>query len=348
MITKPARYYSPFFIFRPPESGFYCSYNFCAILLSMAVLDRFNIIQECHEFGIKLHHCPPVLFLMMGFLTIVSMVATYLLASRFVQEPEIAALIVIIVTVLLLIVGNAVIVGFNKIAEASKMQSEFISITSHQLRSPLSVMKWTLDATRRELQQTNVFTNPEVTLDTLHKTVEHMIRLVNSLLTVRRIEENSLSLKKEEVSLEQITKNLVEGFRAYAHASNISLELRIDPPIPLIIGDRDYITMVVQNLVDNAIRYSRTKGTVEIVLRRRGTTVHCSIKDAGVGIPLMQQPQVFHKFFRAANGIKFQTEGTGIGLFIAKGVVEQMGGNMGFESKEGQGSRFWFTIPIKV
>lgn len=313
----------------------------------MVMHDRFNIIKECREFGVKLYHCPPVLFLMMGFITIVSMVATYLLASRFVQEPETAALIVIFVTVLLLIIGNAVIVGFNKIAEANKMQSEFISITSHQLRSPLSVMKWTIDATRHELQKTNVLVNPEVTLDTLHKTVEYMIRLVNSFLAVRRIEARNLSLKKEELSLAQIATNLVEGFRAYAHASNISFELHIEGVIPSVLGDRDYITIVMQNLIDNAIRYSRGKNAVEITIRRNGNQVLCSVKDWGVGIPASQQSQVFQKFFRAGNSIKFQTEGTGIGLYIAKAVVEEMGGEMGFESKEREGSKFWFTMPIK-
>lgn len=314
----------------------------------MAIVDRFSIVKDCHEFGIKLHHCPPLLFLMLGFITIVSMVATYLLASRFVDEPEIAALIVIAITILLLIVGNAIIVGFNKIAEANKMQSEFISITSHQLRSPLSVMKWTIDATRHELQKEHALTNPEATLDTLYKTVEYMIRMVNSFLAVRRIEARNLSLKKEEISLAQIAANLVERFRAYAHASNISLELHIDGSVPSVVGDRDYVTIVLQNLIDNAIRYSRAKSVVEIAIQHKNNALFCSVRDEGVGIPASQQFKVFQKFFRAGNGVKFQTEGTGIGLYIAKSVVEEMGGEMGFESKEGQGSKFWFTLPIRV
>ncbi len=310
-------------------------------------IKQLNFVAECRAARLTFWQCPPFLVLVMGVITIVSMVTTYVLATRYTDEPEVAALIVILVTALFLIVGNLIIAGFNAIAEANRMKSEFISIISHQLRSPLSVFKWTLETMGRPLH-TSAASNyvDNGSIHSLQASCEKMIRLVNSLLEVSRIEARTFVLKKDALSLAELTQNIINDFKSYARGSNVTLELKIDGDVPSIRGDRDRIVMVIQNLIDNAIRYSLGGGKVEISVRKKDSFAEFAVKDSGVGVPRDQQKLIFQKFFRADNGTKHQTEGTGIGLYIAKSIVEAMDGKIGFSSEEGKGSTFWFTLPL--
>jgi len=298
----------------------------------------------------------------MGLITIVSMTGTYFIATRYTEEPEIAALIVIAVTVLFVIVGNLLVTGFNRIAEAHRMKSEFISIASHQLRSPLSIFKWTVDVLEREVKKgerppaggetpaTQESSPERLTnfIHTLSQATEHMIRLVNSLLEVSRIEADRLVLQKEPLSLTDLTKTVLENYKSYAKASNVALVLHAPADIPRVVGDRDHVLMAIQNLVDNAVRYSANGGTATITLSQKDSFAHFRIEDQGMGIAVQEKKNVFKKFFRASNGLKYQTEGTGIGLYIAKAIIDGLGGTIGFSSQEGKGSVFWFMLPIAV
>ncbi len=304
-------------------------------------LQQLNLVAECRALRWKLRQCPPFLFLLMGLTIVCSMIATYSLANRFTNEPEIAALIVIFVTVVLLVLGNSVITGFNRVATANRMKTEFITIVSHQLRSPLSIFKWTLDAWERE-------PNSERHVLTLRDTTERMISLVNSLLEVSRIESQTFVLKKERLNLTEFTERILKNFARYAESYNVDLELNPRPGIPELWGDPERLEMVIQNLVDNAIRYTVGGGkvTVEIV-PQDSKFIRWSIQDQGVGIPAVDQKSIFQKFFRSDKIQTTQTRGTGIGLYIAKNIIEALGGKIDFESQEGKGSTFWFTLPIK-
>lgn len=315
---------------------------------------QLNPIAECKALRWGLWQCPPFLFLLMGIITIVSMVATYVLASQYIEEPELAALVVIFIAVLFLILGNIIITGFNKVAETNRMKSEFISIVSHQLRSPLSVFKWTIDVLERQMkkQDGSGLDGPSQNfLQTLRSTSENMISLVNSLLEMSRIEARTFMLREERFSLLKLTQDMINNFFRYAESSHIYLKLRVEGEIPEIIGDRERVAIVVQNFIDNAIRYTDRAGEVPIRITKENGFIHWSIKDHGIGIPPAQQKFIFQKFFRAGN-IKTansltQTHGTGIGLYVSKEVIEASKGKIGFSSEEGKGSTFWFTLPIK-
>ncbi len=309
-------------------------------------LAHFNVASECRTLKLKIWHCPPFLFFMMGFVTIIAMVGTYLVASNYTDEPRIAALIVSFVAALFFVVGTMVINGFNEIVEANRTESEFVSIISHQLGTPLSIFRMTLGVVEKACAQ-EVPPHPiSEYLKTLTDTTDNMIGLVQSLVEVGRIEAGRLALKKEVFRLDDLTHNMAEDFRKYAEANNIVLMLEGAPRLPEVFADRERIKMAVQNLMDNAIRYSPAGGTVRVVMHHEGSRVRWSVADQGAGIPPAEQKYVFQKFFRAGNATLHNARGSGIGLYIAKGVVEASGGAIGFHSAPGQGSEFWFTLPV--
>ncbi len=317
-------------------------------------LARINIIAECRAANLGLWSCPPFLFVVMGFVDIGAMITSYLLSSRFVGEPEIAALVVIGVSMAIFIIGNFIIHGFNQVAEANRIKSEFIAIVSHQLRSPLSVFKWTVDAISRAEAGAAVPPAPASAeapgptyLGILRENTEKMIQLVNMLLEVSRIEAGRLVLRREPVRLELVTEETIRSFATYARAANIALEFVRPATLSPVRGDTERLKMVIANLVDNAIRYSRTGGRVVVsVAPYSPSLVEWKIADAGVGIPAGEQRFVFQKFFRATSGMERQTQGSGLGLYIARSLITALGGEIGFTSRDHQGTTFWFRLPV--
>lgn len=322
-------------------------YPYTKVTVMHSPLHKLNIIAECRTLRMRVWQCPPFLVLVVGLVTIISMIATYAIASLYTDEPQVAALIVIFVTVLFLVVGNLIISGFNKVVELNRMKSEFIAITSHQLRSPLSIFKWTLDLLERQLGKPDPVAQ-ENSLKTLRDTTENMIRLVNALLEVSRIEAGAFALKEELFTLEDLTQKSIDNFGQFARAAHIAISLKKPATSTELKADRDRVGMVIENLIDNAIRYTRGAGHIAISIRRTDGTVRWEISDQGAGIPLKKQKFIFQKFYRAGNVADEQTQshGSGIGLYIAKAIVEASGGHIGFISKEGDGSVFWFELPV--
>lgn len=312
------------------------------------LLKELNFLHECRKLRWGIWQCPPFLVIANGCITIAAMIGTYLLASRFVEEPEIAALIVMGVAAFLIIIGSLMVKGFNEIAEAHRIKSEFITIVSHQLRSPLSIFKWTVDLLNRiskkeELSQRHEWEN---SITTLHNTAENMIRLVNLLIEVSRIESATAIFRKKALSLPAETEKILRDFQSYARAFRITVAFRPDASLPSVEGDEERVAIVIHNLIDNAIRYTAGGGQIVIRIARKGSFLAWSITDQGMGIPEDQKAFIFQKFFRAGNVVDKQTRGSGIGLYTVKAITEAMGGAVGFESQEGKGSMFWFTLPI--
>lgn len=229
-----------------------------------------------------------------------------------------------------------------------QLKTEFVSITAHQLRTPLSAIKWTLrmlldgDVGILAKEQAGL-------LEQTYKSNERMIRLINDLLNVTRIEEGRFlyHLKREDVV--EIAEKVIDHLGESAKRKGLKIELKKPAvSIPAIEVDSEKIFLALQNLVDNAIHYTKQGGVViSIDLNKEKGKVLFSIKDTGIGIPKKQQKRVFSRFFRASNAIKTETEGTGLGLFIAQNIIKAHGGRIWFESGEGKGSSFYFTLPIK-
>ena len=304
---------------------------------------RLNFIKQCREYNLSIWQCPSFLFPLIGTVTILAMLATYFIATRYTQ-PEIVALIVIGVTAFLIIIGHFIIRSFEDLAQANRLKSEFVSVASHQLRTPLTGISWTIDLIRRSKNLTHEEISEK--LDEIQKNNQRMIKLVNDLLDVARIEQRRLNLKPEKIFLDKIVQSLIKEYSPLAKASNIKIILESESNLSLII-DLQAIGLVLRNLIDNAIRYTKSNELVKIKLIKKDHLIRCEIQDGGVGIPKNDQKNIFQKFFRSQNIMKYQTMGTGLGLFIAKAVIKESNGKIGFWSEENKGSTFWFELPIK-
>ncbi len=305
---------------------------------------KFNVFAECRESRLTLWECPPFLFVVMGMVNVITAVTVYVFAVKLVDEPQLAALIVVGVSALIFLIGNFLITGFNKIAEANRLKSEFLNLVSHQLRTPLSVFKWTL-----ELVQSRDHSDAKTVnyLNILGEHTERMVRLVNLLLDVSRIEAGRFTLQRVPVPLEKLTAEAIQSLRPYAESSRVVITYE-DKSKGEVRGDVERLRMVIQNLIDNAIRYSSEAGRVDVITTNIKNDIEWRISDRGLGIPKGQQKYIFQKFFRATNGTHQQTQGTGLGLYIARQIVKELGGTIGFESEEGKGSTFWFRLPTNI
>lgn len=312
---------------------------------SKNILDQLNIISQCKKHGLSLWQCPQFLFLIMGIIIIGSTLVTYAIGAKYIEEPGIVALIAILITLILFVIAVIITRSFERLAEASRMKSEFINVVSHQLRSPLSNLKWTIELLmsgrlgKIEEDQIEYFR-------ILKENSERMEELVSDLLIVSRIETATLPLKKEETSLENLINKLISEFQPFAKASNVEIEFKGQKDLPKILTDPFQIRLVIENLLDNATKYIKDSGKVEILLEKRAKNLYFEIEDDGVGIPKEDQKYIFQKFFRSENILRYQTQGSGLGLYISKAVIEKSGGKIGFKSREGIGSTFWFTLPL--
>lgn len=227
-----------------------------------------------------------------------------------------------------------------------KLKSEFISIAAHQLRTPLSAIKWSikmiLDGDAGELNE-----EQSEILSKGYESNERIIILVNDMLNVSRIEEGRFGYSFEMSNFHEVFDQVSMNLAPKIAEADLKFEVKIPEKVPDIYMDKSKMTMVLQNLLENAVKYTQSHGKLSLTLEVEEKFIKARVKDNGVGIPKADQEKLFSKFFRASNVIKLQTEGSGLGLFIVKNVVEKHGGKIICNSEEGIGTEFIVTIPIK-
>lgn len=307
---------------------------------------QLNIVSQCKRYGISLWQCPQFLFVVMGIITILVSIVSYLIGARYIVSPETVIFIVLVVTSILFTISFIITRSFERLAEASRMKSEFIDIVSHQLRSPLTNIKWTF-----EVMASEEFEVPEEKQEeyfvNVRENIARMVELIDDLLIVSKIEQGSFTTSKTEVSLRDLTKDLVERYRIFAKASRIKLNFYSQENLPKIFTDLSLLKIVTENLIDNAIRYTKGGGVVDIKIIKEKNKVLFAIKDSGVGIPQKEQRYIFQKFFRAENISEQRTKGSGLGLYVCKSILKSLGGQIWFKSELGKGTTFYFRLPIK-
>lgn len=242
-----------------------------------------------------------------------------------------------------------VVVVFRDVSREKKLddaKTGFISIASHQLRTPLTSMRWfsemLIDGDAGQISE-----EQKHFVERIYEGANRMIDLVNLLLQIARVEAGRVKISPVPVDLKATTQGVLITLKTYLDKKNQKVEIATTPEkIPSIPMDHEVIWQVIQNLLSNASRYSPESATIFVEAVVKGDQIQYSVKDSGIGIPENQKERIFEKFFRTDNALQAVPEGSGLGLNLVKSLVDEWGGKVWFESRVGAGTTFFFTVPL--
>lgn len=243
--------------------------------------------------------------------------------------------------------GAAIV--FRDITEEANLdqtKTDIISIASHQLRTPLVTVKWYasgLIAPKVPLQPQQ----QKQYIQQIYDANQRMIGLVDRLLNVSNIDLGTLTVKPEALSLETVLQTVLRDLAPQIQDKLLVVLKHIEKPLGHVVADKGFMHAILQNLLANAIKYSFPKRQITVTMRRQADNILIAVQDTGVGIPEEAQSRIFTKLFRADNAQIMASDGSGLGLYVVKAMVEQSGGKIWFESVENQGSTFYVTMPAE-
>jgi PAS domain S-box-containing protein len=241
--------------------------------------------------------------------------------------------------------GLMTLVDITKQKKAEDAKNEFVSLASHQLRTPLAGMKWSAELLQMENEE-SLTERQHKYLNRLLESVARMGVLIDDFLRVSRFELGSFTPDYQTISLSKLVNNTLEEQRQTAANKQVTLSTDLDPNILDMVTDPNLLRMIVTNLVSNAIKYTESGGSVTFTTKLQDQSVLIVVSDTGMGIPDEDQSQIFTKLFRARNAVRNVPDGTGLGLYIVREAVSVLRGRVTFQSESGRGTTFEVGLPL--
>jgi PAS domain S-box-containing protein len=230
----------------------------------------------------------------------------------------------------------------TRFREADEIKSTFVSVVSHELKTPVALIQGYAETLLRKDARWDPKTRQE-SLEVILEEADRLHHLIDNLLDASRLEAGKLPLETEPMALDALAERVAERFRTQTDRHEIQVDLPSD--YPFVEGDPTRLEQVLNNLLSNAIKYSPEGGPIEITGCSTGDEIIVTVTDQGVGIPFEEQPHIFESFFRGSREYQQQTSGAGLGLYLAKAIVEAHGGRIWVESNPGEGAAFSFALP---
>lgn len=231
----------------------------------------------------------------------------------------------------------------TKEKEVDRLKSEFISIASHQLRAPLASMKWYGELLAKG-KAGKLRKEQALFVDRLNTSTYRTISLVDDFLNASRLEKGELRNVPKRVPVRELLEGILLTFDAQISEKKLIVDVQVRSRRKTVWADPELLREVLSNLIGNAVKYTREKGRVNVLVRDLGKRMRFEVEDSGIGIPKEEQAQLFEKFYRGNYAAKLGFGGTGLGLYTVKRLVDQLGGTTGFTSEEGKGSTFWIEM----
>lgn len=231
-----------------------------------------------------------------------------------------------------------------KLLERSK--SELVAVASHQLRTPLTAVRGNIEMLIDESygplneQQRELLSDVDIS-------TARLISMVNDMLDITKIERGNLDMVMENVSIKETVNSICADLSEYAKKRGVTIEVNITEDTN-VYGDKSRVRQVLQNLIDNSIKYSKKPGVLHITKTVEGKFAKITLKDNGLGIPKLEQSKIFNRFYRASNTKHTSSSGSGLGLYIVKSIVNQLQGEISFESEQNVGTTFYVSLPISA
>jgi PAS domain S-box-containing protein len=235
------------------------------------------------------------------------------------------------------------VVDITRFREAEEMKSTFISVVSHELKTPVSLIKGYANTLAREDANWDGATVREG-LQIISEESDRLNNLINNLLDASRIQAGGFNLERADVSLPRLASRVIETFRPQTQTHRFILDFAQD--FPLISGDEERLRQVFNNLVSNAIKYAPEGGEIRIGGWSDGEQVTVYVADQGIGIPAEEQDRLFQRFYRVDSSLRRKTQGAGLGLYLCRSVVEAHGGRIWLRSEPGKGTTVFFALPV--
>ncbi len=230
----------------------------------------------------------------------------------------------------------------QKLKELDGLKSDFVSMVSHELKMPLTAIKTSTELLK-DVDE-NELIDKDKLIEKILRNVDRQTRMVNDLLDLSRIESGMMNFKKEEVDLHEVISTSIETVEKTAYDLGIGIHTYIPEHLPGITGNKDALVSVFVNLLNNSLKFTPWGGRIDINIVELDQYIQATVKDNGIGLGTDDIEKIFEKFYQVGNDIYNDTNGTGLGLTIAKGIVEGHGGTIEVESKEGKGITFTFTV----